>query len=85
MEITTTGLIRIIEKERRRRQLNQGAFAKLLGISEPYYSMVKTGERRPNLKMLTIFKQRLPEISRYVDQYLNYVTGNDHETIQKEE
>ena len=76
MELKTKKLIRVIEKERKRRRLSQVAFSRLLGISESYYSMLKTGDRKPNLNILTLLMQNLPEVTPEVTIYIMR-QGND--------
>lgn len=82
MEIETTNLITAVEEERIRRQLSQAAFSKLLGISESYYSMLKSGSRKPNLNILTLFMQKLPEVTPEVTIYIMR-QGNDGDKEEK--
>ena len=83
MQLKTNELIKVVEEERTKRKLNQGEFSKMLGISESYYSMVINGKRKPNLFILSVFKQKLPELNAHVDSYINYLTGGDDHNHQK--
>jgi len=76
MESSTKQLINAIEAERAKLKLNQYEFSDFLGITESLYSMLKTGSRQPSLKVLSIFMQKLPEITPEVTIYIMR-QGND--------
>jgi len=78
MESSTKQLINAIEAERAKLKLNQYEFSDFLGITESLYSMLKTGSRQPSLKVLSIFMQKLPEITPEVTIYIMR-QGNDGE------
>lgn len=89
MEIATTpldDLIMVLEEQRTKRQLDHGQFSDFLGISESYWSMIRAGERKPNLNILSILMQKLPEITPEAIMYILYtIKQGDHDTIQKGE
>lgn len=87
MEIAATSLdnlIKVLEEQRAKRQLDHRQFSAFLGISESYWSMIRTGERKPNLNVLSIMMQKLPEITPEAIMYIlqTIKQGND-DTIQK--
>lgn len=70
METTTNDLLQVLEAERTKLMLNQGEFSNFLGISESYYSMLKTGDRRPTLNFLTLVMQKLPHLTPEVTIFM---------------
>lgn len=76
MKRPTIELINVLEAERIRRKLNHHAFSTLLGIHESYWHRIRTGERPLNLNLLTIFMQKLPEVTPEVTIYIMR-QGND--------
>ena len=83
--VTGADLIKALEAERIRRGLRHRAFSTLLGIHDSYWHRIRTGERAFNFHTLQLVKQNLPILSPEVDSYLSYITGDNHETIQKDE
>ena len=89
MELATTALedlIKALEEQRKKRQLDHSQFSKLLGMSASYWSMILNGERKPNRNILAKFIQNLPEVTSEAIIYDLYTLrqGND-DTIQKGE
>ena len=76
MKSETRQLINVLEGERKRRQLTHKAFSDLLGIHESYWHRIRTGKRSVNLNILTLFMQKLPEITPEVTIYI-VRQGND--------
>lgn len=76
MQTATKELINVLEGERIRRRLNHHGFSTLLGISDTYWHRIRHGERTLNLNMLTLFMQKLPEITPEVTIYIMR-QGND--------
>lgn len=81
MEGAASQLIKAVEEQRTKRRLDHRAFSALLGIHESYWHRIRTGERSPNLNILTIFMQKLPEVTTGVTIYIMQQSNND--TIQK--
>jgi len=89
MEGTLLALIKAVESELARRQMDYKAFKSVVGIHESTWSRIRNGKRPPSFNVLTLLKQRLPKVSKYVEDYMNHRAipvrqGND-DTIQKGE
>jgi len=76
MEVEQRNLIEAIEEERISRRMDQGEFSEFLGISESYYSMIKSGTRRFNLNILILLMQKLPAITPGITIFITR-QGND--------
>lgn len=63
-------LIKAVEGQRTKRQLDHRAFSALLGIHESYWHRIRTGERPLNLNTLQIFMQKLPEVTPEVTNFV---------------
>lgn len=72
MQTTLSVLVKAVEGEMVKRKLNQRAFCAFLGIHEALWSMVRNGKRTPSLNLLTLLKQKLPEVSPYIEDYLDH-------------
>jgi len=72
MQTTLSVLIKAVEGEMVKRKLDQRAFCSLLRIHETNWSRVRNGKRTPSLNLLTLLKQKLPEVGNYVDDYLDH-------------
>ena len=83
MERVTAEFIDLIDQERQRRALNHKQFSALLRIDPAYWHRLRTGDRAFNLNTLQLVKQALPALSSNVDKYLSYITGDNHEAMQK--
>ena len=72
MQGTLSILIKAVEGEMVKRKLDQRAFCSFLGVHETNWSRVRNGRRTPSLNLLTLLKQKLPEVGDYVDDYLDH-------------
>jgi len=72
----TIELIKVIDNERIRRNLDHRAFSALLGIHESYWHRLRTGERAFTLNVLTILMHKLPRVTPAVTTYI-LRQGND--------
>lgn len=63
-------LITALEAERTRRDLDHRGFSTLLGIHESYWHRIRTGERAPNLNILTLVIQKFPDLAPAVTEYI---------------
>jgi transcriptional regulator with XRE-family HTH domain len=48
-----------IARERAKRKLSQGAFAKILGVAAPYVHQLEHGQRVPSLEMVDQIAKKL--------------------------
>ena len=77
METSTLNLINAVDRERERRRMSDRKFSmQVLGISPPYWCLLKAGKRPPTLSFLTILMQKLPEITPEVTNFIMR-QGND--------
>jgi hypothetical protein len=85
METATTNLIKAVERERIKRQMSDRKFSKVLGISPPYWCLLKAGKRplKPNLAVL--FMQKLPELTPEVQDFIMQQGKDGDEATQKEQ
>lgn len=72
MQTTLSILIKAVEGEWVKRKWNQHDFCEYTGINESDWSRVRNGKRTPSLNLLTLLKQKLPEVSPYVEEYLDH-------------
>jgi len=72
MQTSLSVLIKAVEGEMVKRKLDQRALCVFLGIHETNWSRVRNGRRTPNLNLLTLLKQKLPEVSPYIEEYLDH-------------
>jgi len=89
MQGTLSALIEAVEDALARRQWDYKAFKSQIGIHESTWSRIRRGRRLPSHNVLTLLRQHLPEVIKYIDDYENHRTiplrqGNN-DTIQKEE
>lgn len=82
MQEATSQLIKAVEEERTRRGMDHRTFSTLLGIHESYWHRLRTGERTINLKVLTILRQKLPEVTPEVTIFIMR-QGNDGDKEEK--
>ena len=76
METIKDELIAIIDKERIRLHMDQRAFSKFLGIGESYYSMLKSGARKPSLLLLSTLMQKLPQFTPEITVFIKRLGGD---------
>lgn len=72
MQTTLSVLIKAVEGEWVKRKWDQSDFCDFLGIHKSAWSRVRNGKRTPSLNLLTLLKQKLPEVSPYVEEYLDH-------------
>jgi len=72
MQTTLSTLIKAVEGEWVKRKWDQNDFCDFLGINKSVWSRVRNGRRTPSLNLLTLLKQKLPEVKPYVDEYLDH-------------
>ena len=70
------GLIRALDDQRIKRQLNHHDFSVFLGISESYWSMIRNGKRNLTPNLAVMFMQKLPELTPAVTTFIMR-QGND--------
>ena len=76
MEIVNDDLIATIDRERIRLNMDQRAFSNFLGISESYYSMLKSGDRKPSLPLLSTLMQKLPQFTPEITVFIKRLGGD---------
>jgi len=81
MVLKTDDLLVAIEEERIRLKMDQRAFSSFLGISESYYSMLKSGDRKPSLQILSIFMQKLPRFTPEITVFIKHLRDDGKEEI----
>lgn len=72
MEGTLKTLIEAVEGELVKRQWDFMTFSNYLGINKSNWSLVRNGKRPPSWNLLALLKQKLPEVSKYVDDYRDH-------------
>ena len=81
METATKDLIKVIDKERTKRNLSHRQFSLMLGIDPALWHRIRAGERPVSLNTLQIFMHKLPELAPAVTDFV-VSQGNNN---QKEE
>lgn len=74
MQGTLVALIKAVESELARRQMDYKSFKSVVGIHESTWSKIRKGKRSPSHNVLTLLRQRLPEVTKYIDDYENHRT-----------
>lgn len=89
MQGTLLALIKAVEDALARRQWDYKMFRTQAGIHESTWSRIRKGRRPPSNNVKTLLRQRLPEVTKYLDDYENHreITlrqGNDDTTPKGE-
>lgn len=63
-------LLGLLDKEKTKLKMNEGEFAKYLGIHNTLWSQIKHDKRKINLSFLTIITIKFPSLRLEVAQYI---------------
>jgi len=66
-------LIERLKQEQAQKELTEAQFAQRLGVSRALWFLIKRGERKPSLRLLSAVAREFPELQLLV---FEYIAGN---------
>lgn len=76
---TSSTLVEALRQRQRREKLTDIALAGLLGVNHSTWSRIKSGDRRPGVKVLNAILRLYPEMSPLVSHYIANRNNHDEE------
>jgi len=72
MQGTLAALIKAVESELAKRQMDYKEFKAVVGINPSTWSRIRNGRRPPSHDTLTLLRQHLPKVIKYIEDYENH-------------